>query len=192
MRIRETGAPLYRLKVTLRGMRPPIWRRFLVPSDIKLKRLHDSLQAVMGWTDSHLHQFEARGVRCGTSDREFGMLRVSENKTALCEVLRRPKDRLTYEYDFGDSWVHDVVLEAVLPPGKDGLYPLVEAGKRVCPPEDVGGDYGYVEFLEALVDPQHPEHENMVEWIGGAFDPEAFDVVEANVAIHGGWVRRKG
>jgi hypothetical protein len=191
MRIRETGAPIYRLKVTLRGLRPPIWRRFLVPSDITLKRLHDSLQAVMSWTDSHLHQFEAQGVHYGTSDPEFGTESVSEKKTALHEVLRRPKNKLIYEYDFGDSWIHEVVLEAVLPPGKDGLYPMVEAGKRACPPEDVGGIYGYMEFLEALADPKHPDHENMVDWIGGPFDPEEFDVLQANIAIHGGWVQSK-
>lgn len=191
MRIRETGAPLYRLKVTLRDVRPPIWRRFLVPGDISLKRLHDSLQAVMGWTDSHLHQFEARGVRYGASDREFGVMRVSETKTILREVLCRPKDRLTYEYDFGDGWVHDVVLEAVLPPGEGGLYPCVEAGKRACPPEDVGGCYGYDQCLAALTDPRHPDHEHVVGWIGGAFDPEAFDVAAVNQAIHGGRPRRR-
>ena len=191
MRIRETGASLYRLKVTLRGLRPLIWRRFLVPSDITLKRLHDSLQMVMGWTNSHLHQFESHGVHYRISGREFGVECVSENRMALCEVLCRPKDRLVYEYDFGDCWIHDVVLEAVLPPGKGGCYPVIEAGKRACPPEDVGGDYGYLNFLEAIADPKHPEHEDMLEWIGGSFDPEAFNVVEANLAFHGGWVRRK-
>jgi hypothetical protein len=90
-----------------------------VPGGITLKRLHDSLQAVMGWTDSHLHQFEAGGVLYGISDRETGLTRVSENKTTLDQLPRRPKDRLRYEYDFGDGWEHDVILEAVLPPGND-------------------------------------------------------------------------
>ena len=188
MRIRETGAPLYRLKVTLRGIRPPIWRRFLVPSDIKLKRLQDCLQVIMGWTDSHLHQFECRGVRYGTTDREFGLARVSETRTALCEVLRCPKDRLVYEYDFGDDWLHDVILEAILPAGDGGRYPMIEAGKRACPPEDVGGTYGYEQLLEAVADPGHPEHAELVAWLGEDFDPEAFDVRAANIAIHGGWV----
>lgn len=191
MRIRETGAPVYRLKVTLKGLRPPIWRRFLVPSDITLKRLHDCLQAVMGWTDSHLHQFEARGVCFGTSDRESGVRRVSEAKTTISEVLRRPKDRLTYEYDFGDRWEHDVVLEAVLPAGKGGRYPAIEAGKRACPPEDAGGVYGYVAYLEVLADPAHPEHDDVVEWLGEAFDPEAFDVGAANLTIHAGRISDK-
>ena len=191
MRIRETGGPIYRLKVTLVGSRPPIWRRFLVPADITLKRLHDSLQAVMGWTDSHLHQFSAKGVLYGTSDREFGLARVSETRTTVAQLLRRPKDRLIYEYDFGDSWEHDVVLEAVLPSGNKGRYPNVEGGRRACPPEDVGGIPGYARFLEILANPKHPEYGDMVVWVGGRFDPESFDPREANLAIHGGWVRDK-
>jgi hypothetical protein len=145
----------------------------------------------MGWTDSHLHQFQKDGVLYGTSDREFGMTRVSENRTTVEQLLRRPKDRLTYEYDFGDDWVHDVMLEAVLPPGGDGRYPIVEAGRRACPPEDVGGVYGYAHFLEVLADPKHPEHAELMEWAGESFDPELFDVQETNLAIHGGWVRRE-
>ena len=189
MRIRSTGAPLYRLKVTLRGSRPPIWRRFVVPSDIPLKRLHNALQAVMGWTNSHLHQFEAGGVLYGTSDPELGVKCISESRTTLDHVLRRPKARMTYEYDFGDGWEHDIVLEAVLPAEPGGVYPRVEAGKRACPPEDVGGIHGYAHFLEALSNPAHPEHDDLREWIGREFDPEAFTVHQANLDIHGGWTR---
>lgn len=191
MKIRPTGGAVYRLKVTLRGTKPPIWRRFLVPGGITLKRFHDALQAVMGWTDSHLHQFEARGILYGTSDREFGFQRVSEGRTTLDQVLRRPRDRMGYEYDFGDSWEHNIVLEEILPPQPDGCYPVILAGKRACPPEDVGGIPGYSRLLEALANPRHPEHREMLEWVGGAFDPERFDPREANLAIHGGWVRNE-
>lgn len=191
MRIRKSSGPIFRLKVTLRRSKPPIWRRFLVPSGITLKRLHDSIQAVMGWTDSHLHQFEMDGVLYGTSDREFEVKRVSENRTTVGQLLRRPKDRLTYEYDFGDSWEHDVILEAVLPPGGDGRYPIVEAGRRACPPEDVGGIYGYAHLIEVIANPKHPEYPEMIEWVGESFDPEFFDVQAANLAIHGGWVLRE-
>jgi hypothetical protein len=191
MRIRETGGPIYRLKVTLRGSKPPIWRRFLVPGGITLKRLHDSLQMVMGWWDGHLHQFHWGGKLFGSVDREIGINRISENKTKVDQLLRRPKDRLLYEYDFGDSWEHDVVLEAILPPGQGGLYPIVEAGKRACPPEDVGGIPGYEYFLKVLANPKHPEYEEMLEWAGGSFNPEHFDPHEANLAIHGGWVPAK-
>jgi pRiA4b ORF-3-like protein len=186
MRIRETGGPIYRLKVTLRGSTPPIWRRFLIPGDISLKRLHDSLQAVMGWTNSHLHQFSAKGVLYGTSDRELGLARISETRTTVDQLLHDPKDRLIYEYDFGDGWKHDVALEAVLPPGSAGRYPIVEAGRRACPPEDVGGVPGYKHFLEVLANPKYPEHSDMLAWAGGHFDPESFDPREANIAIHGG------
>lgn len=191
MRIRKPTESYFRLKVTLRGSKPPIWRRFLVPGSISLKRLHDSIQAVMGWTDSHLHQFEANGILYGTSDREFGLTRVSENKTTVDQVLRRPKNKLSYEYDFGDGWEHEIILEAILPPLDDGRYPIIEAGRRACPPEDVGGIGGYENFLEVIRNPKHPEHGEMREWIGGSFDPEDFDANEANLAIHGGWVHRR-
>ena len=123
------------------------------------------------------------------SDREVGLIRVSENKTTLDQLLRRPKDRLRYEYDFGDGWEHNVILEALLPPGNDGRYPIVEAGRRACPPEDVGGIHGYAHFLEVLANPKHPEHREMLEWVGKPVDPASFDVTQANLDIHGGWVR---
>ncbi|MBM5810409.1 MAG: plasmid pRiA4b ORF-3 family protein [Gammaproteobacteria bacterium] len=179
MRIRATGDAIYRLKVSLRGIRPPIWRRFQVPADMTLRKLHDCLQEVMGWTDSHLHQFEAGGVIYGTPDADFGVATINETRARLEQVLRRPKDRLTYEYDFGDGWEHDVVLEGILPPAPAARYPIVEDGKRACPPEDCGGPYGYLCFLEIIADPRHPEHEEMLEWAGGQFDPEAFEVPEA-------------
>jgi hypothetical protein len=166
MRVRDTGGAVYRLKVTLRGSRPPIWRRFLVPGDVTLKRLHDCLQAVMGWYDDHLHQFHCRGVLYGTTDREFGLAPVSETKTRVDELLRRPKDRLVYEYDFGDGWEHDVILEAVLPPGRADRYPVVESGRRACPPEDVGGISGCERSLEIISHIMHPEHEDTMEWVG--------------------------
>ncbi len=179
-----TGSYL-RLKVTLRGSKPPIWRRFLVPGSISLKRLHDCLQAVMGWTDSHLHQFEANGVLYGPPDRELGIERVSESKTTVGDVLRRPKDELRYEYDFGDGWEHSVVLEAHVPPREDGRYPILEAGARACPPEDVGGIFGYERFLEVIRNPKHAEHAETLVWAGGSFDPEAFRVDDANPATRG-------
>jgi hypothetical protein len=188
-RMRATGARIYQLKVTLREIRPPIWRRFLVPSDMPLGRLHDALQVVMGWTNSHLHQFESHGVRYGPPQREIEY--TDERKTALDTVLRKPKDKLTYEYDFGDGWVHDIVLEKVLPPSNEGFYPIMLSGKRACPPEDVGGAPGYAHFLAILANPRHPEHADMLEWVDGPFDPEAYDVGQANLDLHGGWVRRE-
>ena len=178
---------VYQIKVTLRGTKPPIWRRLQVFSDITLYRLHTILQVAMGWTDSHLHQFWASGIYYGTPDPELGLARRNDRQVRLEEVLRKPKDRMLYEYDFGDGWEHDIVLEDVLAPHPKRRYPLVIAGKRACPPEDVGGVGGYYDFLEAIQNPKHPEHREMVEWWGGSFDPEAFDVQATNRIFHGGW-----
>ncbi len=178
----------YQLKVTLRGTRPPIWRRLEVRSDITLFKLHRIIQIAMGWTDSHLHQFLAKGNYYGTPDPEFPGSLESDRKVRLNQVLGKPKDRMVYEYDFGDSWEHDVLVEKVMAvvPGRS-RYPLATGGKRACPPEDCGGVPGYYHFLEVLKDPKHPDHDEMLEWSGGGHDPEAFDVQEINRAFHGGW-----
>jgi hypothetical protein len=171
---------IYRLKVTLRGVRPAIWRRVEVPGDASLFELHRVLQAAMGWTDSHLHQFLHRGLYYGAPDREFGLPTISERRTRLHDLLERPRERLVYEYDFGDSWEHDVVLEAMEPARPGVRYPRAIGGKRACPPEDVGGPPGYEEFLRALGDPSHEDHESMLTWVGGRFGPEDFDLIAAN------------
>jgi hypothetical protein len=172
---------IYRLKVTLRGSRPPIWRRIEVPSDITLAQLHDVIQLAMGWTNSHLHQFR-RGSTCyGPDNTELDMPpQQNEKQVRLNGVLRKPKDRLAYEYDFGDGWEHDVVLERSAAGLPDAPQVRVTGGKGACPPEDVGGIGGYYGFLEAIKDPAHPEHDDMCEWYGDAFDPNAFDVEEVN------------
>lgn len=123
-------AMMYQLKVTLNGIRPPIWRRLLVPSSYSLRDLHDVLQVAMGWTDSHLHQFAARGVLYGKPDAEFGLERVNEKRVRLDEVLRAEKEAMTYEYDFGDSWEHKVVLEKILGHAGAEAGPSCIAGAR--------------------------------------------------------------
>lgn len=171
---------VYRLKVTLRGIRPPIWRRIEVPAAISLFDLHATVQAAMGWDDCHLHQFIHGGIYYGPPDREFDMPMESERRTRLADLLRQPKDRLTYEYDFGDNWQHEVMLEAIGEVQPEAKYPRVVDGKRACPPEDVGGVPGYEDFVLAIRDPEHEEHASMLEWVGGRFDPEHFDVITAN------------
>jgi hypothetical protein len=158
----------------------------MVYSDITLYNLHEILQVVMGWTNSHLHQYRVRNTYSGKPNDEFGMRRQNAKKVRLNEVLRKPKDRMVYEYDFGDSWEHDLVLESVefAQPGEKS--PIVLKGKRAGPPEDVGGVYGYYHFLEAIGNPDHPEHQDMIEWCE-EFDPEAFDINEINSYFHGGW-----
>jgi hypothetical protein len=135
-----------------------------------------------------MHQFVAKGQYYGTADLGFGLDRENEDKIRLDQVLRKPKDRMIYEYDFGDSWEHNVVVEKVVPvvPGRR-RYPMVTGGKRACPPEDCGGVPGYYHFLEVLKNPRHPEYEDILEWYGGAYEAEAFDIQEVNRAFHGGW-----
>ncbi len=177
----------YQLKVTLQNVRPPIWRRFTVRDDVTLLKLHDLLQAIMGWTDSHLHQFVIGGKRFSRPEFDLPPPRLDERKARLRDVLRKPNDRLTYEYDFGDSWEHAVVLEQVLPHEPRARYPVILAGKRACPPEDCGGAHGYGHLLEVLAAPEHPEHQDLREWAGGNFDSEHFDVGALNRVFHGGW-----
>ena len=179
----QSGWPIYQLKVTLRGIQPPIWRRLQVASDISLYQLHRLLQVAMGWMDCHLHEFARDQTLYGTSDREFGITRLPEKKVRLLDVLLRPRDKMTYQYDFGDAWEHNIVLERILDPSAETSYPICLAGERACPPEDCGGVPGYDELLEALADPEHPEHDHLMEWTGGGFDPERFDLEGTNRSI---------
>jgi hypothetical protein len=172
---------VFQIKITLKHIRPQIWRRIQVPADIKLGRLHDIIQAVMGWEDCHLHQFIRGRDRYGNPDPEFPDGTISEKNIRL-DKIAKPGDTFIYEYDFGDSWQHEIKIEKILPP-EDQRYPVCLAGKRACPPEDCGGFPGYLHLLEALSDPGHEEHEDMRDWIGGDFDPEAFDLVETNKAL---------
>jgi len=176
----KTQASTYQIKVTLADSKPPIWRRLLVPSTITLAKLHDILQIAMDWTNSHLHQFIAKNQSYGVPDPEFSDDMKNEARVKLSEVLKKEKDAMVYEYDFGDSWYHKIILEKVLPYDPNVSLPRCTAGKRACPPEDCGGVWGYAGFLEAISDPKHPEHEEMLEWVGGEFDPEHFDIAEVN------------
>ena len=176
---------IYQIKVTLKDSRPSIWRRIQAPGDVSLSRLHAVLQIVMGWTNSHLHQFKAGGRYYGEPDPEFAdMIEViDERQVRLNQIAPGVEARFVYEYDFGDSWEHELVVEKILPAETGAPYPRCTDGKCACPPEDVGGVWGYQELLEAMRDPRHPEHEDMVEWIGGEFDPEAFDLRGVNGAL---------
>ena len=180
-------SPIYQLKVTLADSKPPIWRRILVASDVDLSLFHDILQDAMGWTDSHLHQFIAGGVMYSTPDDDlapgFGVEFKDESKYKLSQVLKKEKASLTYEYDFGDSWTHKIVLEKILPYEGSIEAPSCIKGKRACPPEDCGGIWGYENLIAIIQDPKHPEHQDMLEWLGDEFDPEHFDLDEINKAL---------
>jgi hypothetical protein len=181
-----TAAQIYQLKITLRHSKPSIWRRFLAPSDMNLAKLHHVIQEVMGWEDGHLHQFKVGNVYYGVTypdDFDGAPETRDEHKARLNMLVAKPKAKFVYEYDFGDSWEHEVVLEKILPPESGIKYPVCLDGKRACPPEDCGGVWGYDGLLETIKDPNHPEHEDMLEWLGGDFDPEKFDVEAVNKAL---------
>jgi len=171
---------VYQLKVTLKDTKPPIWRRILARADTRLGDLHVILQVVMGWTDSHLHQFIAKGQYFG-APTDDGIAEASdEDEFTLGQVVRAERSKLVYEYDFGDGWMHDVLVEEIRPVEAKAKYPRCVDGKRACPPEDCGGVWGFYNMLEAVRDPKHPEHDDLVEWLGDEFDEEAFDLDAVN------------
>ncbi len=152
----------------------------MISSTTDLAELHEIIQVAMGWTDSHMHQFIANGVFYGTPEPEFDFDVTPEYDVRIGAILKQEKDWLIYEYDFGDSWEHKIVLEKILPFNPKEQLPKCVTGRRGCPPEDVGGIWGYQEFLEAYNDTSHPEHEEMKEWAGEYFHPELFDKDEVN------------
>ena len=178
-----TQVPIYQIKVTLDGSKPPIWRRILVRSDTTLAQLHAILQVVMGWEDYHLHQFIVGQIYYGVPHPDYGFEMRDETRVELNQIVAGERFKFRYEYDFGDSWLHTLLVEKILPPESGQYYPVCTKGKRACPPEDVGAIWGYYSFLEAIRDPEHPEHDDMLEWIGGEFDPQAFDMSEVNEAL---------
>jgi Plasmid pRiA4b ORF-3-like protein len=176
---------IYQLKITLQDSKPPIWRRVQLQSNITLDVLHDIIQIAMGWTNSHLHHF--RVGRRYYSHPDFDLENSDdETRIKLNQILTVLKDKFFYEYDFGDGWDHQIVLEKILPVEPEKQYPCCLTGKRCCPPEDVGGIWGYQSFLAALNDKKHPEHADaleQLEWIGDSFDPEEFDLAEVNEGL---------
>jgi hypothetical protein len=187
-------APVLQLKVSLKHSDPKIWRRLLVKGDTKLNQLHQIIQHAMGWWNSHLHQFEFRGVCFGEIDPDLGFGPdefTDESKVTIGALLSKPKEKLVYEYDFGDGWDHEVLLEKVLEPLEGQSYPVCTGGARNCPPEDCGGIGGYEVFLDIIYDPEHPEHHEMLDWIGGSFDPEAFDLAAINSQLQAFWPRAR-
>ena len=172
---------IYQFKITLRDSKPPIWRRIQVPDTYTFWDLHIAIQDVFGWSDYHLHEFEMihpsskRKVRIGFPDEDFGRDILPNWKQKISDYFSMENKKSDYLYDFGDSWEHEITLEKILASEKGVNYPKCVKGKRACPPEDCGGLWGYEEFLEAIKDPEHEQHNEMLEWIGEEFDPEYFD-----------------
>lgn len=182
----QTRNLLFQFKITLLDIKPAIWRRIQVP-DCTLDVLHLYVQAAFGWWNYHLHQFEIDGVRYGPPKPEgmdFGLETEDETGAGLSDLLPRTKRkaRWVYEYDFGDGWRHEVLFEGFTAPEPKAKYPLCLEGARACPPEDCGGPWGYVDYLASITDPEHEQHEEMLEW-RGPFDPEAFDPKKATTEM---------
>lgn len=164
----------FQLRIELRDVLPPVWRRFLVPGAIALPGLHRVIQEVMGWENCHLHLFRFGKKEYGIPDSEYPSEMRKERGRRLREFLRDEGDVFGYVYDFGDNWEHDVDVEQIVTGAEVTEATCLEGG-RACPPEDVGSPSGYKDYLEAMQDPSHPDHEQMAEWRGPSFDPERFD-----------------
>ncbi|MCL5985460.1 MAG: plasmid pRiA4b ORF-3 family protein [Actinobacteria bacterium] len=184
--MKKKFSQVYQFKITLKGIKPPIWRRVQVPETYTFWDLHVAVQDAMGWTDTHLHEFEMLNpsigleMEIGIPDDEFeySIDILPGWKQKIADWFSMESRFADYRYDFGDDWRHRIELEKILPREKDRDYPICIKGKRACPPEDCGGVWGYEDFLEAIGDPSHEEHEEILEWAGGEFDPEYFDVNE--------------
>ncbi len=180
---------IYQIKVTLTDSKPPIWRRLLVSSATTLYQLHQIIQTVMPWEDAHLHMFEVNGSRYSYPYEPGALAELDmkdERRVPLHKIVSGEKFKFVYEYDFGDSWYHDILVEKILPFDPGQKLPLCIKGKRACPPDDSGGIWSYPYFLEALQDPNHPDHEMYMEWMGEEpFDPEAFDLDAINTRLQG-------
>lgn len=167
-----TASTIARLKITLDDVKPAVQRRVEVPLTIRLDRLHLVLQAALGWTNSHLYEIRARDVGWGVPDQDWGDGPLDASKSRLIDVLEDVGGKtLKYLYDFGDGWEHTVKIERITDAVPGVLYPILIDGTGRCPPEDVGGPWGYSEFLEALADPSHERHAELAQWASGSFDP---------------------
>ena len=175
------AASIVTLKITLRDIKPPVWRRLLVPGKMTLGGLSEVILAAMGWHGGHLHAFDIGGEQYGDVGNTEEV--ANENRLTLNAIVKSGLSRFAYTYDFGDNWDHAVTIEKPKPIVADMFYPACIAGKRNCPPDDCGGPGGYEELLEILADPKHPEHAEKVEWIGEDFDPEIFDIDSANAML---------
>lgn len=183
----STGT-VYQFKITLRGTDPPIWRRIQV-RDCTLDQLHEHIQAAMGWTNSHLHQFEIGKQYYGDPmlmEEDFDERGFKDSTTTrLRDVVpeNRKRFRFLYEYDFGDGWEHEVLFERRPAADPEAEYPLCTEGAGACPPEDIGGTWGYADLLEAVANKDHERHKEFLDWVGEGFDPEKFDPAEATAAM---------
>lgn len=176
------GQTVFELKVMLADVEPGVSRRLLVPGSITLGRLHDIFQVSMGWTNSHLHSFEIGAERYGPQYDEYPEGEIDEAEVSVLSAIGA-HETFAYEYDFGDSWDHKIVVERVARLTRVLKHAVCLEGENACPPEDCGGSGGYRHLLKVLADPTNPEYRDLIDWVGGPFDPTHFDVAEVNVAL---------
>lgn len=170
---------IYQIHISLNGVKPKIWRRLLVKPEITLVDFHRIIQTAMGWTNSHLHQFEVGYDTYSPADFEVEGTKDSR-KVKLKSLLKEEKSKMKYEYDFGDGWIHNIVLEKILPFDEALQIPHCIAGKGNCPPEDCGGIWGYEDLITIISNPKDKQYKETMEWLGGEFDPNYFDKKEIN------------
>jgi Plasmid pRiA4b ORF-3-like protein len=186
----------YQLKITLKGPRPPIWRRIQVPGLVTLGDLHIFIQVAMGWSNGHLHQF---AVGTGSKEKFYGPVEddpdddfmviddcnmLDERHYELRKIAPKERTKFVYEYDFGDGWRHEVLVEQIFHFEPDVIYPRCIAGRRACPPEDCGGPWGYARLLNSLANPRAEESDELSSCLGKYFDPEFFDLAEVNASLN--------
>ena len=170
------------MRIQLNDVEPAVWRRLLVPAAVRMSTLADILLAVRGWSNAQLHAFEVGEQRYGMDDDDPPEDEIDEQTVTVLQALRGVT-RFTFEYDFGDSWEHEVIVEELTRSDAGLKHAVCLDGANACPPEDVGGPPGYSTFLRAITDPGHEEHEAYLEWVDGSFDPTAFDLGKVNTRL---------
>lgn len=180
---------VYQFKISLSGIRPPIWRRIQVPETYSFWDLHIAIQDVMGWDDCHLHEFRIlspilrQEVRIGIPVDDHMFLDSALHpcwEMKIADYFTQEKTSASYVYDFGDGWIHKITLEKIILRDKSDKYPTCIKGKRACPPEDCGGVGGYYNLLEIIKNPEHERYREMTEWLGEGFNPECFDIEDVS------------
>lgn len=177
---------IIQLKITLQETEPPIWRRILVDKSTAFSKFHYIILTTMGWGGGHLYEFKINGCRVGVpqkDDEDWGGKLVDASKISLDSLISDKKVKFMYTYDFGDSWEHLIKVEKFLEKEENIKYPICIDGELNCPPEDCGGIPGFYNLLDIIGDKQHPEHKEMLEWLGGQYDSEHFDKKGINIMI---------
>lgn len=187
---KASAGDIYQLKIVLDDIKPPIWRR-VQTKDCSLAKVHDLIQRSLGWFDAHLHAFEIGSAEYGDpeqwpDDGMFDDKKQNERNTKLSALVGKGIKKIRYEYDMGDSWHHTITIEKLVPAEAGVKYPRCIAGARACPPEDCGGVWGYYNLVDALQNPKHQDRAELLEWLGGTFDPEAFDPAATTKILQGG------